>query len=261
MDTARSTSGARDHTAVITRVAPHHWHALEDDRVVGRGEATQRPDGRTFLSIDAWHDPVFDQLAEAVLADLPRPLHTVVDEADRDLIDHWSRAGFTTRRREWEYVVPTDAAIRVSPPPGLAVVPMGEADEDRLNDLDRAIRAEVEATLGWQEMPFEVFPRPADGTVIDPSRYAVAVLAGQYVGMLWVGALLRRPRIGLVAVRAAHQRRGIATALLAHVLDSLRRQGVSTAFADVAEVNEPATALFDGIGARRASSNLELVIR
>ena len=47
-------------TLVITRVAERQWHALDDDLVVGRGDASPRPDGRLFLSVDAWHDSVFD---------------------------------------------------------------------------------------------------------------------------------------------------------------------------------------------------------
>ncbi|MGW4485810.1 hypothetical protein ACWEOE_18455 [Amycolatopsis sp. NPDC004368] len=61
MNTLRFTAG---HPAVeITRVAPRLWHALHDDRVTGRAEATTRADGRVFLSVDAWHRSVFDQLA------------------------------------------------------------------------------------------------------------------------------------------------------------------------------------------------------
>lgn len=60
--------------------------------MVGRGGTSRRPDGRIFLSIDAWHDAVFDQLADAMLADLPKPLYTVVDEADLDLTSNWERA-------------------------------------------------------------------------------------------------------------------------------------------------------------------------
>src|SRR5258705_2052120 len=96
------------HAVLISRVGPDQWHALEDDLVVGRGEMSRRRDGRMFVSIDAWHDAAFDRLAEAMLTALPRPLHTVVDEADLDLTARWQRAGFTTRRREWEYAVPTD---------------------------------------------------------------------------------------------------------------------------------------------------------
>jgi ribosomal protein S18 acetylase RimI-like enzyme len=62
-------------------------------------------------------------------------------------------------------------------------------------------------------------------------------------------------------VRADRRRRGIARALLAHVLGALHRCGIERASTDVNEANAAATALFEGIGARRASSNLELILR
>ncbi|MER7002021.1 hypothetical protein ABT297_03105 [Dactylosporangium sp. NPDC000555] len=62
-------------TLVITRVAERQWHALDDDLVVGRGDASPRPDGRLFLSIDAWHDDVFASLAEAMLAEILAATH------------------------------------------------------------------------------------------------------------------------------------------------------------------------------------------
>lgn len=249
----------------ITRVADSQWHAVADDRVIGRGDVSRRPDGRLFLSIDAWHDSVFDRLAGAMLTVLPKPLYTVVDEADLDLTSSWERAGFTTRRREWEYVVPTDPRLTglgaAHPPAGVAIIPAGMAAEDPLRALDRVVRAEVGATVGWQDMPAEVLPRPDGDTVVDPSKYAVAARAGEYVGLLRVTALPRQPRIGLIAVRADHRRRGIARALLAGVLQSLHHNGYDTASAEVHDSNAAATALFDGAGGRRASSNLELVLR
>jgi ribosomal protein S18 acetylase RimI-like enzyme len=264
MNALHFTSHMGEHTVVISRVAESQWHAVEDGRVVGRGDASRRPDGRIFLSIDAWHGAVFDQLAYAMLADLPKPLYTVVDEADLDLTSHWERAGFTTRRREREYLVPTDPRVTglgsVLPPPGAMIVAVGEAEEAPLRTLDRVIRDEVEATVGWQEMPAEVLPRPDGATVLDPSKYAVAVQSDQYVGLLRLAPVARQPRIGLIAVRADRHRQGIARALLAHVLGSLHRSGVETASAEVNESNEAATALFDGVGAQRAGSNLELVL-
>jgi ribosomal protein S18 acetylase RimI-like enzyme len=260
-----SMSGSGEHTAVITRVAERQWHALEDDRVVGRGEASPRPDGRIFLSIDAWHGTVFDQLADAMLPALPKPLYTVVDEVDHDLTSHWERVGFTIRRREWEYLVPTDPRVTglgsVSPPPGVTVVAFGGAEVGRLRELDRAIRDEVEAGLGWHEMPADVLARPDGVTTDDLPKYAVATDADRYVGLVRVVQVTRQPRIGLIAVRADRHRRGIARALLAHVLDALHRAGIPAASAEVNESNAAAIALFDGIGARRASSNLELVLR
>jgi ribosomal protein S18 acetylase RimI-like enzyme len=104
-------------------------------------------------------------------------------------------------------------------------------------------------------MPAEVLIRP----VLDPSKYAVAARSGQYVGLLRVAAVTRLPRIGVVAVLADHRRRGIARALLAHTLGGLHRIGKEAAAAEVTESNVAATALFEGIGARRTGSNLELV--
>ncbi|MFF5573848.1 GNAT family N-acetyltransferase [Streptomyces luteogriseus] len=263
MNTKPCTSGLGENAVMITRVADRQWHALDDDLVVGRGHAEHRPDGRLFVSIDAWHDTAFDLLAEAMSAQLPAPLYTVADEADVELTAGWKRAGFTIRRREWEYVVPTDPRVTglddVLPPPGVTIVPAGQTDESLLRAVDRAIRDEVEATVGWQSMPAEVVPRPQGDTIVDPSKYAVAAGPDRYLGLIRV-ARVKRPRIGLVAVRAGEQRRGIARALLAHALGTLHRSGATAAWAEVHESNRAASALFEGVGgARPMSSNLELV--
>jgi ribosomal protein S18 acetylase RimI-like enzyme len=214
-----------------------------------------------FVSIDAWHGAAFDRLAAVMLATLPRPLHTVVDEAELDLTGQWRRAGFTTRRREWEYAVPTDprvtGLVSAPLPSGVTIRAFGRAEEAPLRALDRAIRDEVEAGPGWPDMPTEVLAPPR----LDPSKYAVAARSGAYVGLLRVATVTRLPRIGLIAVRAEDQRRGIARALLAHALGALHHIGKDTVSAEVTESNVAATALFDGIGARRTGSNLELVLR
>ncbi|MBX7547658.1 GNAT family N-acetyltransferase [Streptomyces sp. NPDC004232] len=263
MNTKPFTSGPRENAVLVTRVADRQWHALDDDLVVGRGLAVHRPDGRLFVSIDAWHDATFDRLAEAMLPELPAPLYTVVDESDVELTAAWQRAGFTIRRREWEYVVPTDPQITgleaVLPPSGVTIVPAGQADETLLRAVDRAIRDEVEATDGWwQSMPAEVIPRPEGDTIVDPSKYAVAAAPDRYLGLIRV-VTVNRPRIGLVAVLAGEQRRGIARALLAHALGTLHRSGFAAAWTEVHESNQAASTLFEGIGARPMSSNLELV--
>ncbi len=253
------------HPIVITRVAERQWHAVERDQVVGRGDTSRRNDGRTFLSIDAWHETNFDQLATAMLADLPRPLYTVVDEADIDLTCCWQRAGFTTGRREWDYLVPTDPQVTglgsVLPPEGVTILPVGAAREASLREVYDAIRGEVDATVGWASMPAEVLVRPDGTPPVDPSKYAVAAQADRYVGLARVTGRTRQPRIGLLAVRSGQRRAGIARALLAQVLGSMYHSGVETASAEVNESNEAATALFEGAGARRVSSNLELVLR
>jgi len=230
--------------------------------VVGRGHAAPRPDGRLFVSIDAWHGDTFERLAEAMLAALPSPLYALVDESDVELASGWQRVGFAVRRREWEFAVPTDprttGLAAVLPPSGVTIVPIGEADEGLLRAVDRAIREEVAAGPGWQSMPAEVLPRREGDTIVDPSRYAAAAAPDRYLGLVRLAMVTRQPRIGLIAVRADEHRRGIARALLASVLGTLDRRGIATASAEVDESNGAALALFEGIGSRRTSSNLEL---
>ncbi|MGX1372501.1 GNAT superfamily N-acetyltransferase [Streptomyces canus] len=262
MNTTPFTPDLSEHAVVITRVADRQWHALHDDLVVGRGHAQHRPDGRLFVSVDAWHDTAFDRLAATMSASLPGPLYTVVDEADTELTAAWLRAGFAVRRREWEYAVPTDPRPTglgtVLPPSGVTIVPAGQADESLLRAVDREIRDEVEATVGWHSMPAEVVPCRDGDTLVDPSKYAVAAATDRYLGLIRVVTAIR-PRIGLVAVRADAQRRGVARALLAHALGTLHQSGFAEAWTEVQESNRAGSALFEGIGARPMSSNLELV--
>ncbi|MEV5965566.1 GNAT family N-acetyltransferase [Kribbella sp. NPDC051952] len=242
----------------VSRVAENQWHAVENDLVVGRGHASRRLDGRTFLSIDTWRGAVFDRLADAMLADQSTPLYTVVDETDRDLAASWERAGFTSWRREREFVVPTGRAS-ASLPPGVVIVAADEVAEGPLRELDQAIRTEVRATVGWETMPAEVLPWQGGTTPMEPSKYTVAVRGDQYVGLVRLATRTRQPRIGLIAVRGGERRRGIARALLSRVLGDLHRSGVEAASAEVNETNAAAMALFESFGARRTGSNLELV--
>jgi ribosomal protein S18 acetylase RimI-like enzyme len=239
--------------AVITRVTEGHWRATADDREIGRGDASHRPDGRIFLSVDAWHGAVFDRLAEAMLADLPRPLHTVVDGTDHDTTERWERAGMAVRRREWLYQVPTGSRPDAVAPPGITLLPVGTAEEAPLRAAYSAIRAEIEVAVNRSAMPA--------GAPMNPSRYAVAAGPDRYEGLVRVMARRRHARIGLVAVRADQRRRGIARALLVDVLAAVHRDGIEIASADIDESDVAAMALFEGIGAQRIGSGLELVIR
>lgn len=252
-------------SVMVTRVDETQWQAVADDRIVGHGDVSQRPDGRLFVSIDVWQDAVFDQLADAMLAELPTPLHTVLGEADLDLRSRWEQIGFAPARREREYVVPTDSRATgldtSQAPTGLTILPAGEADESRLRMLDRAIREEVDAAVGWQTMPAEVLPRLAGTRLVDPSKHAVAVRNGQYVGLVRVVPIRRRARLGLIAVRADQQRQGVGRALLAHALGSLEHAGIESAWAEVDESNAAAIALLESCGAQRTSGYLELVRR
>ncbi|MGW7683165.1 GNAT family N-acetyltransferase [Kribbella sp. NPDC054772] len=256
MNSLPFSPGVHAHKVTVSRVADNQWHAIENDLVVGRGHASRRLDGRTFLSIDTWRDEVFDRLAAAILADQPAPRYTVVDATDHDLTAQWIRAGFTIWRREAEYAVPTTPTATTS---GLSILTGDDVAEAPLRELDQAIRAEVGSTVGWHTMPAEVLPWQGGTRPLDPSKYTVAVRDGRYVGLLRLATMTRLPRIGLVAVLAAEQRCGIARALLAHALTQLHHSGKEAATAEVDETNTAATRLFEGFGAHRTGGSLELV--
>ena len=261
MNSLPSSAGLGAHDVTISRVADNQWHAVENDLVVGRGHASRRLDGRTFVSIDTWRGAVFDRLAAAMLADQSTPLYTVVDETDHELATSWERTGFAIWRREREFVVPVDAVTPVDAPAEVVVVAGDEVAEGPLRELDHAIRSEVEATVGWQTMPAEVLPWQGGTRPMDPSKYTVAVRDGRYVGLVRVATRTRRPRIGLVAVLAAEQRQGIARALMSQVLQGLHRAGFEAATAEVDETNTAAMTLFESLGARRTGGSLELISR
>ncbi|MEV6732799.1 GNAT family N-acetyltransferase [Streptomyces sp. NPDC051364] len=250
-------------SVMVTRTAETQWQAVSDGRIVGHGDVSNRSDGRLFVSIDVWQDTVFVRLASAMLADLPTPLHTLVGAADLDLKARWEQVGFTVGRREREYVVPTTPGVTrfgtMPPPADVEVLPGAEADPVRLRALDRAIREEVEAAVGWRTMPAEVVPNPGGSMPVDLAKYAVAVRNGRYVGLVRVVPIRRRARIGLIAVLADHQRHGAGRALLAHALGSMHRDGIASAWAEVDESNTAGVALFEGAGARRTGGYLEMV--
>ncbi|MFG2695880.1 GNAT family N-acetyltransferase [Kitasatospora sp. NPDC048407] len=249
-------------TVMISRVDEAQWQAVADERIVGHGDVSERPDGRLFVSIDVWQDEAFDPLAEAMLGELSGAvLHTLVGGEDAELASRWERAGFAVGRREWEYLLPTRTDGGGQVPEGVTILPAGTADEGLLRELDREVRAQVEAEVGWHTMPVELRSGPAGDTLVDPSLYAVALVSGQYAGLIRVVSRGRRARIGLLAVRAEYRRRGAGRALLGHALAALDEAGIESAWTEIDQANTAATTLFEHFGARRTGHLAELVRR
>jgi ribosomal protein S18 acetylase RimI-like enzyme len=253
-------------TALIVRVTPGvHWHALEDDIVVGRGHALHRADGRVFISVDSWADDVFVALAEAMTRDLPAPVYTVVAEDDREHLGRWSLLGFGDNRREDEYLVPTAPELTglgsATPPPGFTLIGADVAEVDGLRRLDQALRQDVPGYSGWVNTPEDFHRLRYENRFFDPATHLVAVHEGEYVGMVRVAPLPRQPRLGLVGVLPAFRRRGLARALLAAAFRPLQERGFTEVSAEVDELNSASQALLRGMGARRTGGAIELVHR
>jgi RimJ/RimL family protein N-acetyltransferase len=253
-------------TASIVRVTPGvHWHALEDDVVVGRGHALHRADGRAFISIDTWADDVFVALAEAMTQDLPAPVYTVVADDDREHLGRWSMLGFRDNRREDEYAIPTapeaTGLASAALPTGFTLVGADRADEDRLRRLDQTLRQDVPGYAGWVNQPEEFHRLTFENRWFDPATYLVAVHQSEYVALVRILGLPRQPRLGLIGVLPAHRRRGLAHAMLSAAFRPLHERGVTTVSAEADESNLASSALLKGIGAVRTGGAIELVRR
>jgi ribosomal protein S18 acetylase RimI-like enzyme len=248
--------------AQVVRVTPGvHWHALEDDLVVGRAYALHRPDGRVLVSVDSWRDDVFDLLARAMADDLGSPLYTVVDDDDREHLGRWAMQGYRDHRREDEYAVPTDDRPDVPRPAGIVVRPADRVDEARLRRLDEQLRQDVPGSRGWVNEPARFHEICFDPKVFESTTFLVAIHRGEYAGLVRIARAGRRPRLALVGVHPAHRGRGLGKALLAEAFRPLRQRGVTHVIADADETNAAAQALFKGFHAERTGGAVELVKR
>ena len=162
--------------------------------------------------------------------------------------------------------MPTDPQVTglgsALPPSDVTILAVGEADKDPAAHAGPRDPRRGRGPVGWQEMPAEVLPRLDDATVVDPSKYAVARQAesGEYVG------LLRVARGAAAAPDRADRGPGRPAAAAASPGRCWPKCWVRctgrgrTASAEVNESNLAATALFERVGARRDSSNLEVVL-
>jgi ribosomal protein S18 acetylase RimI-like enzyme len=246
---------------VIQRVVPNRlWHALDDDRVVGRAHLRRRPDDRAFVAADAWREPVTRALLDAVAADVPGDLYSLADEQDADQLALLAAAGYLPVRREDEFVIPVDKALAATAgpvPDGVTIVPADEKESDRLARLDERLRQDVPGSDGWVNDPAEFRAYMFDQH-FDPRLYLVAVVDGEYAGLIRVWRGTRVPRLGLIAVLRWHRRRGLAKALLHAAFSPLAERGVELVSAEADATNGPSQALLASLGARRTGGSVEL---
>ncbi|MDT0265977.1 GNAT family N-acetyltransferase [Streptomyces sp. DSM 44915] len=234
------------------------WVARRDGAVVGELVARVRPDGRCFLFPGDGPPAAFGALLDAALGEL----------GDRDVhleaapTDELAARGFVVHRREHLYRLPIGAERPVTPPAGYAFVSAADADLDRLRVLDERLRGHVPGVSGWRNEPAAFARETFQDPEFEASTYPVAVCAatGDYAGLarVWVRRDGRPPRLGLVGVRPAHRRRGLARALLARAFAPLRARGVGEVVTEVDETNTASRALMAGFGARRTGTAVEL---
>lgn len=252
-----------ERVARLTRTA--EWNLVRSGQVVAGAHATCRPDGRWFVSIDAWDQAADAPLLAAMVADLRHDLHTNIDAADEAELRRWHGLGFEPARREILLAVPVDPAVtglrQSGPVPGIVLLSADAVDENALRELDDTLRADVPGCTGWVNDPMEFREYTFDERQFDPATYLVAVddTSKRFAGLVRVWTNPRRSRLGLVGVTAPYRRRGLARALLARAFAPLHERGVRTVAAEVDVANSSSLALLNGIGAEPVGESIELI--
>jgi GNAT superfamily N-acetyltransferase len=193
----------------------------------------------------------------------PGPVYATVDEADEARVEALTRLGFIIRRRELVLRLPTDPACwcvpTAEPPLGVAFVRADRIEEERLRILDDLLRQDVPGTDGWKWSPEGFREETYASPDFDPATYLVAVgeaMDGIGIARVWMRP--DQPRLGLIGVRSDWRRRGVARALLAAVLTTVRQRGRAEVGTDVDEANVASRQLLSGFGARAVGAFLEL---
>lgn len=124
-------------------------------------------------------------------------------------------------------------------PDGLAIRPMGPSDLDAVSAIES-----LSFGSPWRRTSY------ARAVATSPRQFVVAELDGEVVG--YAGFWLERDKahIAKIAVHPDRRRRGIAWALVEHLLDLIRRLGIGYAFLEVRKSNGVARKLYERLGFR-----------
>ena len=129
--------------------------------------------------------------------------------------------------------------------------------------LDDELRHDVPGAEGWQWNEADFHAETYEASDFDPTTYLIALerQTDDYAGIVRVWMTQPIPRLGFIGVRRRYRRRGVAAALLAEVFARLEERGVDEVSTEIDETNPASRALFEGLGARRTGTSVELVKR
>jgi ribosomal protein S18 acetylase RimI-like enzyme len=241
------------------------WNLVRAADTIATAHAMCRPDGRWFVSIDAWDEAAWAPLVAVMIKDLGCDLHTVVDASDEATLASWRRFGFEVARREVDYLIPVDPGVTglvESPlPDGMVLLGADAVDETELRLLHDALRADVPGSDGWLSDPQEFRERCFDERSFDPATYLIALddTVPAFAGLVRIMLMPRRARLGLVGVRSGYRRRGLARALLAAAFAALPERGFTQVGAEVDATNTASIRLLEQLGGRRSGGSVVMI--
>ena len=136
-----------------------------------------------------------------------------------------------------------------------------DVEENQLRLLDDELRQDVPGTSGWMTTPEEFREDTFADPAFDPRTYLVALDSerGELIGLVRIWMNPEGPRLGMVAVKREHRRRGIGSTLVAQALRAVHVAGAAEVRTEYDLTNIGSRALFERIGARRLRTVVELV--
>ena len=224
-----------------------------------------RPDGRCLVrSRGGWTAPT--AVAAAELAERrgrPALVHVDVAATDEQAVLH--EAGFVEARRDVRAELSVPAALAALAdarlPAGVVLRSAADVDENRLRLLDDELRQDVPSTDGWRSTAAEFREHTFGDSAFDLRTYLVAVDCepDAYLGLVRVWINPDGPRLGMVGVRRPYRRRGLASALLGHVLTVVDSLGARLVIFEADLANGPSQAFFARLDPRPTGITVELV--
>lgn len=219
------------------------WMAIDGGKAAAAVSLWDRPDRRTFLYFAGPDRTANPRLADAVTEALERPVYAFADSADEELVEALQSAGFETEHVAERFRVRFDRVLaklrRAWIPSEVSIRCADTVDEDRLFDLDNAIRRQTPGTDGWEGDREWFHQELTESPPFDPSAYLVAVddRSGDYAGLVRMWRKPDGPRFGLVGVLPEYRNTTIAGALLRQALQAASGWGHESFTAEVSPAN------------------------
>jgi mycothiol synthase len=174
------------------------------------------------------------------------PVHCDVYSCDSVRRELLGRLGFV-EYRSWDDVEERDLSAPIPTPAlpaGYSIRPAALADAAQL-------AAAHGDAFGEQWTPEEYRDQVMLKPGYDPARELVAVGPGGQIAaftIIWLDGLNRVGLFEPVGTRSDSRRLGLARALLCHAMEEMRRLGMETAMVGHDATNQPAAALYRGLG-------------
>jgi len=193
------------------------WFAYDERGApVGIAHATDRADGRVFVTHRLKSDEAYSPLLTAALGVIDRPVNVTIDANLTDRMAEVRSLGLQLELSSLKYDVPFAAALGALRTPRSVrrfdIASAGEVDADLLFELDTELRGDVPGNDGWagNRAWFDDEMRSPE---FDPAGYRVAVDSdsGELLGLCRMWRNPDGPALGLLG--ACRQRRSGFVAL------------------------------------------------